>query len=104
LHGAYLVYELDYWNTAFREAQTYINQHAGENANIYAGDAKQTAQTFARPDLIFNALGGRKSDWDEYDYVIVTTAQNLDEQYTGLPTVFSVEREGVPLVYVKKPR
>jgi hypothetical protein len=104
LRGAYRVYELDYWNLAFREAQDYINQHAGENANIYAGDAKQTAQTFARPDLIFNALGGRKSDWDEYDYVIVTTAQNTDEEYAGLPTVFTVEREGVPLVYVKKPK
>ncbi len=104
LRGAYRVYELDYWNLAFREAQTYINQHAKENANIYAGDAKQTAQTFSRPDLVFNALGGRKSDWDEYDYVIVTTAQNADEQYAGLPTVFTVEREGVPLVYVKKPK
>jgi hypothetical protein len=104
LWGAYRAYELDYWNLAFREAQSYVNQHAGENANIYAGDAKQTAQTFARPDLVFNALGGRKSDWDEYDYVIVTTAQNTDEQYDGLPTVFTVEREGVPLVYVKKPR
>jgi hypothetical protein len=104
LRGAYRRYELDYWNLAFREAQAYINQHAEENADIYAGDAKQTAQTFARPDLIFNALGGRKSDWDQYDYVIVTTAQNADEEYAGLPTVFTVEREGVPLVYVKKPK
>jgi 4-amino-4-deoxy-L-arabinose transferase-like glycosyltransferase len=104
LRGAYREYELDYWNLAFREAQTYINQNAKENANIYAGDAKQTAQTFARPDLVFNALGGRKSDWDEYEYVIVTTAQNIDEQYDGLPTVFTIERDGVPLVYVKKPK
>jgi hypothetical protein len=104
LRGAYRVYELDYWNLAFREAQLYINENAEENANIYAGDAKQTAQTFARPDLIFNALGGRKPDWDKYDYVIVTTAQNTDEQYAGLPTVFTVEREGVPLAYVKKPK
>jgi hypothetical protein len=104
LRGAYRVYELDYWNLAFEEAQSYINEHAREKANIYAGDAKQTAQTFARSDLVFNALGGRKSDWDEYDYVIVSTAQNIDEQYAGLPTVFTVEREGVPLVYVKKPK
>jgi hypothetical protein len=104
LRGAYRVYELDYWNLAFEEAQTYINDHARENADIYAGDAKQTAQTFARPDLVFNALGGRKSNWEQYDYIIVTTAQNIDEQYAGLPTVFTVEREGVPLVYVKKPK
>lgn len=104
LRGAYRVYELDYWNLAFREAQTYINQNAKENANIYAGGAKQCAQTFARPDLVFNALGGRRSDWKDYDYIIVTTAGNADEKLRGLPTVFVIEREGVPLVYVKKPK
>jgi hypothetical protein len=103
LRGAYRVYELDYWNLAFREAQMYINQQAEQNADIYAGDAKQTAQTFARPDLVFNAQGGRRPDWEKYDYIIVSTAQNADEKYASLPTVFLVERQGVPLVYVKKP-
>ena len=104
LRGAYRVFELDYWNLAFREAQGYVNQHADPNANVYAGNAKQTAQTFARSDLVFNAEGGRKRDWSDYDYIIVSTAQNDDEEYAGLPTVFVVEREGVPLVYVKQPK
>jgi hypothetical protein len=104
LRGAYRVYELDYWHLAYREAQEYLNENAGLNANIYAGGTKQNAQTFARPDLIFNALGGRRLCCEGYDYVIVSTAENADERYDGLPTVFLVEREGVPLVYVKKPR
>ena len=46
---------------------------------------------------------GEALNWDEYDYIDVTMAQNTDEQYARIPTVFTVEREGVPLAYVKKP-
>jgi hypothetical protein len=104
LRGAYRVFDLDYWNLAFREGQDYINQNAGANANIFVLDSKPSAQTFARPDLIFNALGSRKKDMESYDYIIVSTAQNEDVAYSRFPTVFVVERGGVPLVYVKKPK
>lgn len=104
LNGAYRSFELDYWNLAFKEGQDYINQTAGENANIFAGNSKPSAETFARADLIFNALGSRKKNWENYDYIIVSTAQNLDERFTEFPTIFIVEREGVPLAFVKKPQ
>jgi hypothetical protein len=103
VHGAYRVFELDYWDLAFREGQLYLNQAAGRNANIFAGDSKPSAQTFARPDLIFNALGGRKKNLENYDYIMVSTAENNDEKLSGFRTVFTVERDGVPLLYVKKP-
>ncbi len=103
VNGAYRVFELDYWSLAFKEAQSYVNQTAGENANIFVGDSKPSAQTFARPDLVLNALGSRRKNWETYDYIIVSTAQNDDEKFAEFPTVFVVEREGIPLVYVKKP-
>ncbi len=103
VNGAYRVYELDYWDLAFKEAQTYINQTASPNANIFAGDSKPSAQIFARPDLIFNAYGGRKKNLEEYDYIIVSTARNSDQKFTGFRTVFTVQRDGIPFVYVKKP-
>jgi hypothetical protein len=103
VRGAYRVFELDYWHLAFREAQVYVNQTADLNAEIFA-DERQTAQTFARPDLIFNAFGGRKRNWSDYDYLIVSTSQNSDEDFAEYPTVFFVERQGVPLVYVKTPK
>lgn len=102
--GAFRVFELDYWRVTFKEAQSYINQNAPANANIYAGDAKLSAQTFARPDLIFNAFGGRKNNWDKYDYIVITTSDNSDIKFAEIPTVFVVKRDGVPLVYVKKPK
>ena len=102
--GAYRVYELDYWDLAFKEAQSYINQAAGTNANIFAGDSKPSAQTFARPDLIFNAYGARKKGLGKYDYIIVGTAGNSDQKFAGFQTVFVVERDGVPIVFVKKPQ
>jgi hypothetical protein len=101
--GAFRDFELDYWHTAYREAQEYVNENARPDANIYAGTAKQAAQTFARPDLIFNALGGRKKNWNNYDYIIVSTSENEDQKCDELTTVFVVELQGVPLVYVKKP-
>ena len=103
VRGAYRVFELDYWDLAFREGQLYINEAAGRNANVFAGDSKPSAQTFARPDLIFNALGGRKKNWENYDYIMVSTAENGDERFAEFRTVFLVERDGVPLLYVKKP-
>jgi hypothetical protein len=66
------------------------------------GDSKPSAQTFARPDLVLNALGSRRKNWENYDYIIVSTSQNDDEKFAGFPTIFVVEREGIPLVYVKK--
>jgi hypothetical protein len=103
IRGAYRVFELDYWNLAFREAIAYVNETAGANANIFVGEEKPAADPWVRPDLILNAFGARRRNWDRYDYIIVSTAQNSDEIFAGLPTVFVVEREGVPLVYVKRP-
>jgi hypothetical protein len=102
--GAYRAFELDYWDLAFKEAQLYVNQTADTNANIFVGDSKPSAQKFARPDLIFNAFGGRKKNWQKYDYIIVSTAANSDEKFAEFPTVFVVQRAGVPLAYVKKPQ
>ncbi len=99
--GAYRNFDLDYWNLAFREAQLYLNQTADKDANIYAGDSKNVAQTFARPDLIFNAYGTK--DYTKYDFIIVSTAKNLDKRFAKFLTVFVVKRDGVPLTYVKKP-
>ena len=103
VRGAYRVFELDYWRLAFREAQSYLNSTAEENADIFVGDSKPSAQTFARSDLIFNAFGGRKRIMEKYDYIIVSTAENADQPFKGFTTLFIVERDGVPLVYVKTP-
>jgi hypothetical protein len=102
VRGAYRGFGLDYWHLAFKEAQSYVNQTGSPNANIFVGNSKPSAQTFARPDLIFNAFGARKRNWEKYDYIIVSTAENADEKFAEFPTVFVVERAGVPLVFVKK--
>jgi hypothetical protein len=102
VRGAYRVFELDYWHLAYKEAQNYLNQTAAPKSNIFVGNSKPSAQTFARSDLIFNAFGGRRRNWEKYDYIIVSTAENDDEKFAEFGTVFVVERAGVPLVYVKK--
>jgi hypothetical protein len=104
LQGAYRSFEMDYWNLGYKEALSYVNQTAETGANVFVGDAKSSAQAFARADLVLNALGGRKANWGNYDYIVVSTAQNADEKFSEFPTVFVVEREGTPLVFVKKPQ
>jgi hypothetical protein len=103
VHGAFRVFELDYWHLTFKEAQSYVNQVAPANANVFVGDSKPSAQTFARPDLIFNAFGSRMRNLKMYDYIIVSTAENADKRSANFPAIFVVERDGVPLVFVKKP-
>jgi hypothetical protein len=103
VRGAYRVFELDYWNLAFRECQEYVNQHADKNANVYVGETKSNILAFARPDLIFNAFGGRTRDAMKYDYLIVSTAKNGDLKFGEFPIVFVVERAGVPLAYILQP-
>jgi hypothetical protein len=100
--GAFRSFELDYWDLAFINAQNYINQAAAQNANIYVGDSKPSVEAFARPDLIFNAFGNQEKNRGKYDYMIVSTTQNMDERYSEFQTVFAVERVGVPLIVVKK--
>lgn len=102
LNGAYRTYELDYWNLAYKEAQVYINKNAPLRANVYAYNSSYVARTFARRDLDFNRFGRR--NLNSYDFIIVSTATNLDQKLASFPTVFVVEREGVPLAYVKKPK
>ena len=101
VQGAYRNYDLDYWNLAYKEAQEYINLRAIPNANIYIDKSKNLAQTFARDDISFNAFGD--TDWNQYDYIIVSTSRNLDKKFAEFPTVYQVLRDGVPLAFVKVP-
>ena len=103
VNGAHRVFELDYWDLSFKEAQSYLNRTAEEDADIFVGNAKPSAQTFARSDLSFNAFGARKRNWDKYDYIIVSTSDHSDIKFAEFATIFMVERQGVPLVYVKIP-
>jgi hypothetical protein len=102
VNGAFRRFELDYWDLAYLEAQNYINQVVGPNANVYVGDSKLTVEAFKCPGLNFNTFGNQKKNWAKYDYMIISTTQNLDEKFAEFQTVFKVERDGVPLVLVKK--
>jgi hypothetical protein len=66
------------------------------------GDSKLTVEAFKCPGLNFNTFGNQKKNWAKYDYMIISTTQNLDEKFAEFQTVFKVERDGVPLVLVKK--
>ena len=60
--GAFRSFELDYWDLAFMEAQLYINQVAGPNANVYVGDSRPSIEAFTRPDLFVNEFGNQRKN------------------------------------------
>lgn len=101
--GAFRSFELDYWDLAFMEAQIYINEVADQNANVLVGDSRPSIESFTRPDLCFNIFGNQTKNREKYDYIIVSTTQNHDQKFAKFQTVFTVERDGVPLIVVKKP-
>ncbi len=100
--GAFRQYQLDYWCISYREVALYLNQVAPQNARIVPIGPWHLMRFYARPDLQF-IDPYTVSSWQDYDYLVISTRDNQDLNFGQFQTVFSVEREGVPLAVVKKP-
>jgi hypothetical protein len=77
VRGAFRNYELDYWETSYRQTAQYVNQTVPMNAEGIILGQKHTFQVYARPDLrLFSpseVIPGR-----QYDFLIVDTRANED--------------------------
>src|ERR1044071_8550417 len=70
---------------------------------IYLRVTQTHCPNIARPDLIFDAYGGRKKSLEKYDYIIIGTAGNADQKFSEFQRVFLVKLDGVRFVDVKNP-
>ncbi len=101
--GAEGKFELDYWLTSYREAGTYVNEHASQNANILAWGSGFNG---AREDLDVYGFG---SDQDvsgsdlSFEYAIISTRffSHLGV-FPDAPVVHEVRKGGALLAVVKK--
>lgn len=101
--GAYRNFELDYWDTSFREAMEYINNHAAPGTRVMVlGSSTQVARDFDENDLMVTGLKRvTKSDPDPY-FLLASTRRNGDlEHCKKAQVVATVERDGAVLSYVK---
>jgi len=98
LKGADRKYETDYWGATYKEAVLWFNKNINNPNKIYyiatQGDPLSSVYYFKK-NMIFT------NDYNKVNYIISFTRWNSDQQYTG-KTIYKVEREGVPLVYIKE--
>lgn len=76
--GAYRNYELDYWDTSYREAAFYLNRVAPTGAKIIVFGPERIFAGFSRPDLKVVFEPDIKGN-GTYDYAVISTAVNADE-------------------------
>ena len=70
IDGAVGVYDLEYWCTSYRKAQTYLNQIAPPGSVIYSAHSLWSALPFGRPDMDFS---NRPKDIPRASYILVCT-------------------------------
>lgn len=101
--GAAGDFEMDYWLTSYREAASYINEHASPRANILAwgsgyNGAREdlTVYSFASEDEL---LGSNET----FEYAVISTRffSHLDV-FKDAPVVYEVRKDGTLLAVVKK--
>lgn len=96
-------FETDYWLTSYREAAEYVNAVAPPNAVIWVEGPGNLYSIFARTDLKVYSWSRDQSP-DPYDYVVVTTRFNYDQNiYPDAEIVHKIMRDGVVLAVIKKP-
>lgn len=98
LKGADKKYETDYWGAANKEAVEWFNRNINDPNKIYyfstQGDPLSSSYYFKKNMFLTD-------DFNKVNYAISFTRWNSDQKYTG-KTIYKVEREGVPLVYIKE--
>lgn len=98
LKGANGKYETDYWGAANREAVEWFNKNINDPNKIYylitEGDPLSTGYYFKK-NMFFTY------DYNKANYAISFTRWNSDKKYSG-KIIHIIEREKVPLIYIKE--
>jgi hypothetical protein len=99
-------YETDYWGNSYREGAEWLARHypvpAGSRVRV-GSCSSPLLVTYYLPRDRFDYVGNyayRPLD-DQPDVFIATTRWNCDRRFDGR-VLYMVERQGVPLLYVKE--
>lgn len=78
--GAFHQLETDYWGTSFKEAMEFINSAAPSHARILIlSGPDEVAKHYARPDLQVITEENDPTPQEKYDYVLILTRKNQNE-------------------------
>ena len=102
--GAFRNYEMDYWQTSYREAAGYLNSAAPENANVIVWGADHLVKTYDRLDLQVQQYK-RSTPPESYPegYVVISTRHDKDlSLFPDAKILLQIERDGATLAVVKE--
>ncbi|MGD2027727.1 MAG: hypothetical protein PVI99_07925 [Anaerolineales bacterium] len=104
VEGAFRDYELDYWLTSYRHAAEWVDENVPPGSSILVWGGERRIRPFVENEFeYYNPNHVAPEEYDQFDYVIVTTEYLLDTQYhLSAAPVFAIERDNVPLVFVKR--
>lgn len=104
MDGAVHQFETDYWGISFKEAMEYVNSVAPSQARILIlSGPDETAAYYARPDLQVVTEENDPTPREKYDYVLILTRKNQNEQRCkNSETVYSVGRGAAVFTFVQK--
>lgn len=104
VEGAYREYPLDYWLTSYQHVAEWVDDNIPPDSTILVWGGMRRIQPFVNNEYTFVSNTRIAPDeYDQFDYVIITTEDLLDLQYnTDTVPIFSIERDHVPLVFVKE--
>ncbi len=96
LPGAYGKYETDYWAKSTKEAVIWLTstRMPAETYTVYNCTDPVQASYYFTPNIV------SVDNPNDADYAICFTRYNLDKHIKG-KTIYTVRREGVPLMFVK---
>lgn len=105
--GAFRKFDLDYSGISFKEAMEYINMNSEKNTQtVVIVGPRHLTRIYARPVLKENILGEFDTinpHGSEYYYVLFLTRANVDMNIcTDSEIVYSIERDGGVLAYIRK--
>lgn len=103
--GASRKYLTDYWDTSFKDAMSYLNEHAEESSKILVwGGAVDIVRFYAREDFDISRKTRLVTSLDGYDYILFSTYLYRADLYNALDAeiAYQVAIRDVVLSVVKK--
>ncbi len=98
--GAFRNYEVDYWETSYREAAEFLNQNAPPRSKIVVWSTNPiTKKFFSRKDLSIKL----KNNTCEADYAVIPSRYDEDLTiYPDDPVIYQVEKDHAVFMVVKQ--
>lgn len=98
LKGAYGKYETDYWGLAYKESIVWFNKNVNDKNKTYKiwveADPLSSSYYF-QPNMSLTQI------MNDADYIFTFTRWNFHLRHPG-KTIYTVQREDIPLVFIKE--